>query len=231
MAATPAAAADDLPLALGVTVLLKVVTYDAGFPARGNVVGDGLFSWQHALDFVAGINAGTYNCNDTSNGGSQRTDWRLPNRSELASLLDLGQFNPVLPCGLPFTNFQSSIYWSSTTYINLLAVSGLTRIDSGDINRTALKRREIVYPDETNAQGIFLIERRNVDPEFTDDDASSLTREVVLENHCRGVSDVARKFADCAGLDKGMTNDVSLAALLHDLGEADPRFQSLLQIF
>jgi len=119
VAATPAAAADDLPLALGVTVLLKVVTYDAGFPARGNVVGDGQVSWQHALDFVAGINAGTYNCNDTSNGGSQQTDWRLPNRSELASLLDLGQFNPAVPSGLPFTNFQSSIYWSSTTYINV----------------------------------------------------------------------------------------------------------------
>jgi Protein of unknown function (DUF1566) len=82
-----------------VTVLLKVVTYDAGFPARGNVVGDGLVSWQHALDFVAGINAGTYNCNDTSNGGSQHTDWRLPNRNELASLVDLGQFNPAATNG------------------------------------------------------------------------------------------------------------------------------------
>jgi Protein of unknown function (DUF1566) len=48
----------------------------------------GAVPWQQALDFVAGINAGTYNCNDTSNGGTHRTDWRLPNVRELFSLLD-----------------------------------------------------------------------------------------------------------------------------------------------
>src|SRR5215510_6752431 len=123
VAVTPAAAADDLPLVLGGTVLLKVVTYDAGFPARGNVVGDGQVSWQHALDFVAGINAGTYNCNDTSNRGSHQTDWRLPNIRELQSLVDYGTFDPTLPAGHPFVNVPLGVpaalavaYWSSTTY-------------------------------------------------------------------------------------------------------------------
>jgi hypothetical protein len=75
--------------------------------------------WQHALDFVAGINAGTYDCSDTSNGGSHQTDWRLPNLNELRSLLDQGTHFPALPLGHPFTGFDSNDfslwYWSSTT--------------------------------------------------------------------------------------------------------------------
>jgi hypothetical protein len=73
-------------------------------------------TWQHALDFVAGINNDTYDCGDTSNAGINQTDWRLPNRNELTSLLDLGTVNPALPSGHPFTNFVSSLYWSSTTF-------------------------------------------------------------------------------------------------------------------
>lgn len=47
--------------------------------------------------------------------GSVAGDWRLPNRNELTSLLDLGRSNPALPSGPSFSNFQASNYWSSTT--------------------------------------------------------------------------------------------------------------------
>jgi hypothetical protein len=93
-------------------------------------LGDGAVTWQHALDFVAGINAGTYNCDDTSNGGSHQTDWRLPNVRELSSLLDY-EFcncpagnNPTIPntagtgqgsSNDPFSNFVANDYASSTT--------------------------------------------------------------------------------------------------------------------
>ena len=74
-------------------------------------------TWQGALNFVAGINDGTHNCGDTSGkNGSHRTDWRLPNRNELTSQLDLGTFSPALPSNHPFSNFQASFYWSSTTF-------------------------------------------------------------------------------------------------------------------
>jgi len=73
--------------------------------------------WATALSDVASLNsAGTMNgnnCGDTSNAGSHQSDWRLPNRNELTSLLDLGTFNPALPAGHP--NFVASPYWSSTT--------------------------------------------------------------------------------------------------------------------
>jgi CRISPR-associated endonuclease/helicase Cas3 len=112
----------------------------------------------------------------------------------------------------------------------LLALSGLNPWIRESLSVLRLNRRETIYPSESDPTGIFLIERRNVEPEFTDDDdASSLTREVVLENHCRGVSNLARSFAVHAGMDDDITKDVALAALLHDLGKADPRFQALLR--
>jgi hypothetical protein len=77
-------------------------------------------NWSTALSDVTSLNsAGTMNgnnCGDTSNGGNHQTDWRLPNRNELRSLVDLGQYNPALPSGHPFSGVQSSPFWSSTTY-------------------------------------------------------------------------------------------------------------------
>lgn len=46
------------------------------------------------------------------------SDWRLPNFTELQSLVDYNTDNPVLPSGHPFQNVQNSFYWTSTTYMN-----------------------------------------------------------------------------------------------------------------
>ncbi len=43
------------------------------------------------------------------------SDWRLPSRKELESLIDDTQYNPALSEGHPFLNVQSSWYWSSCT--------------------------------------------------------------------------------------------------------------------
>jgi len=78
-------------------------TKDANLP-------NGTKTWQQALDYVAGMNGGTY-----PNYGY--TDWRLPNREELYSLMDFSQYNPSLSSGHPFTNVQANnYYWSSTTF-------------------------------------------------------------------------------------------------------------------
>ena len=91
-------------------------------------------------------------------------------------------------------------------------------------------RRELVYPTVENPQGILLQERRNVPLEFSDeDDGSSLTREVLLENHCKGVGELAERFAASSGLAAEIVKDVFLAAKLHDMGKADPRFQAWLR--
>ena len=48
-------------------------------------------------------------------GVGSRRGWRLPTIEELASLVDLLQPAPTLPAGNPFSNVQSSVYWSATT--------------------------------------------------------------------------------------------------------------------
>lgn len=78
---------------------------------------------QWALAIIDCQNLGEPDCglNDGSNAG----DWRLPNRFELESLLDMRYWEPALSnsagtgqwiLGDPFTNLiTDGIYWSSTT--------------------------------------------------------------------------------------------------------------------
>jgi hypothetical protein len=65
-------------------------------------------TWQEALDYVKCLNAQNY---------LGHTDWRLPNRKELYSLVDYSQnlYTISLPSSHPFTNVQIQ-YWSSTTH-------------------------------------------------------------------------------------------------------------------
>lgn len=88
-----------------------------------DTAGDGKVTWQHALDFIAGINAGTY----TDCGGGYN-DWRLPNVKELQSLIHYGFHNPAVPntagtgkwtADDPFTGVQSAYYWSGSTYAGM----------------------------------------------------------------------------------------------------------------
>jgi hypothetical protein len=68
---------------------------------------NGKADWEQAI-------SGAGSCTD---GGY--TDWRLPNRRELESLIDLGKYNPALPKGHPFSGVQPSYYWTSTTQANI----------------------------------------------------------------------------------------------------------------
>lgn len=66
---------------------------------------------------------------------------------------------------------------------------------------------------------------------FTDEDDSSAsgTVPVPLAEHLPGVAKFSRRFADASGLPKALADAIELAGLFHDLGKADPRFQSLLR--
>lgn len=66
------------------------------------------FSWQEALDFVQDMNQQQY---------LGFSDWRVPNRRELYSLMDLQSKNPALPKDHPFENVFQSWYWTSTTAV------------------------------------------------------------------------------------------------------------------
>jgi hypothetical protein len=68
--------------------------------------------WRNALTDSNTLNSGECGLTD----GSVEGDWRLSNRFELESLLDLGNSLPALPIGHPFINLMSFPYWTSTEY-------------------------------------------------------------------------------------------------------------------
>ncbi len=91
------------------------------FEGRGNIVLDlltGLFwtrnasiaeyplTWQESLDYISDMNG------KTALGYS---DWRLPNRRELRSLMSHQTRKPALPQEHPFINIFLGWYWTSTT--------------------------------------------------------------------------------------------------------------------
>ena len=59
--------------------------------------------WTNAIDFCTNLVYGGY------------SDWRLPNRNELFSLVDFSEINPSLPLGHPFSSVELYGYWSSST--------------------------------------------------------------------------------------------------------------------
>ncbi len=63
-------------------------------------------SWQEGLEQVERLNEAK-KCN--------RSDWRLPNRREMRSLISHGARKPALPQDHPFKNVFLGWYWTSTT--------------------------------------------------------------------------------------------------------------------
>ncbi len=72
----------------------------------------GTSTWAEALTDANTLNSGECGLTD----GSVEGDWYLPNRNELASLVEPKNSNPALPTGHLFTNVQLSFYWTSTTF-------------------------------------------------------------------------------------------------------------------
>ena len=91
-------------------------THYLSFDNDGDSGEDGRVTWQHALDFVEGINAGAF-----SLCGAGHIDWRLPNVRELFSLIDFNSY-PVVPLIPVFDNVlegtqDSYFWWTSTTEV------------------------------------------------------------------------------------------------------------------
>jgi hypothetical protein len=80
----------------------------------GIVRSGGTLVWADALTWSNGVANGICGLTDGSTAGA----WRLPNITELESLVDAERSNPALPSGHPFTSVQSSPYWSSSSYSN-----------------------------------------------------------------------------------------------------------------
>lgn len=104
------------------------------------------------------------------------------------------------------------------------------------------KFRFVAYPntvgsiDEIKPEGLIIVgsKRLKRGPEgdtesFTaEDDTSSMTQEVHLQDHLDGVSEMTTRFAVGSGLDPCLVTDFEFVARHHDLGKLDLRFQSWL---
>jgi hypothetical protein len=66
--------------------------------------------WDGALTDANTLSSGECGLSD----GSAAGQWRLPNLSEIESLVDVSTSNPALTAGNPFTNVSTGIYWTST---------------------------------------------------------------------------------------------------------------------
>jgi len=92
-------------------------------------------------------------------------------------------------------------------------------------------RRRSMVPHP--AGGLVLTASRRVSAEACDSEGegmeSSLAAErVPLDGHLEQVASRAQRYALACGLSPAVAQDVALAARAHDLGKADPRFQSWL---
>lgn len=113
----------------------------------------GVLAWDNALAWTAALDNGSCGLTD----GSTASQWRLPNRKELQSLIDHGVSNPALPAGHPFTGVQSHYYWSSTTFA--LGANGAWGVNLTDGNRYAGGATFILYVWPVRQQANILIEQ------------------------------------------------------------------------
>src|SRR5262249_61144665 len=98
------------------------------------------------------LNAQT-RCNIKTVGNRQ--GWRLPTLQELASLVDPTiRFSPTLPVN-PFTNVQSSIYWSATSAANTSAIAWFVSFADGHVANAVKHDRQFVWC-ECGGQGVHV---------------------------------------------------------------------------
>jgi len=108
---------------------------------------EGLKTWANALTWCNNLASGSCGLSDGSSAG----DWRLPNRYELESLLDMSRYDPALPSGHPFTGdpfagVPSGDYWSSTTYAINTGSAWYVNLSIGVVNGGVKTAAGSVWP-------------------------------------------------------------------------------------
>lgn len=88
------------------------------------------YTWQEALQRAQDINFGISNAdNDNAVGFAGYTDWRLPNKNELESIVELRCRNPAINAAIFPAIPSTSSFWSSSPYEDLNDTALAWRID------------------------------------------------------------------------------------------------------
>jgi Protein of unknown function (DUF1566)/Glucodextranase, domain B len=124
--------------------------------SRGDCPDRGLdVTWQQALGHVACLNAHAF---------LGRTDWRLPTRKELHSLVDYSKGGPALPTGHPFDDKAGNTYWTATTDVSAPKEAWVVSMLDGGLSSAAktgllpvwpVSGPDLVAPQLTINQGNF----------------------------------------------------------------------------
>ena len=103
-------------------------------------------TWQEALAYVIEMN---------SNNVFGYTDWRLPNRRELRSLVSHQTSRPVLQEGHPFRNVFPSWYWTSTSAAINPAYAWYVSLDGGRMFYGGKWQSYLLWPVRGEGYGIL----------------------------------------------------------------------------
>jgi hypothetical protein len=90
---------------------------------QGDSQNDGVGrAWQDAVDYCASLDLANH------------TDWHLPTKLELISLVDVGIFPGPTVNTTYFPHCRSNDYWSSSAHANIPGVAWAVHFDSGYVN-------------------------------------------------------------------------------------------------
>jgi len=94
-------------------------------------------TWQEALGFIKELN-------DSKLYG--HSDWKLPNRKELFSLMSHETINPSLPAAHPFIEVFTGYYWTSTSCARLPNQAWYVHLGGARVFKGMKYRSHMVWP-------------------------------------------------------------------------------------
>ncbi len=140
------------------------------WPRNGNIPG-GTRTWQEALDYIASINNGAGLCG--------YSDWVLPNINELLSLVNVDESNTASWLNTQeFYNFQSNIYWSSTTGVDAASLAWMAIMSYGGSDDHPKNNSYFVLPTRSGQSGMIQLPKTGQMQSYWTGDDGDLRRGV-----------------------------------------------------